>query len=192
MGYEKVPDVQTNDVNPVSWFSLYAKISTIIGMVVFLFLMIMTVVPSNTNQSNVFDKIFINWMDYPMEERERACTFEECYDTSCDWNLAPHTCLRWNGGPHGGCSQKPWNRDTCTEGCDLSGCIALDIPEDYESCSAQCDDEWCAAEERLCGSSVPYQCTDGASKFGCNDDPMMWTLIASTSSCSTCCDARTC
>jgi hypothetical protein len=31
-----------------------------------------------------------------------ACSFEDCYASNCDHEIAPYTCLFNNGGPHGG------------------------------------------------------------------------------------------
>jgi hypothetical protein len=43
-------------------------------------------------------------LNVPMEgmAEVRACTFHECYSTACDKKTAPYTCVRNNGGPHGG------------------------------------------------------------------------------------------
>jgi hypothetical protein len=120
-----------------------------------------------------------------------ACTFSECFASNCNWESAPYTCLLWNGGPHGGCSQVPWIEGTCTTQCDLSGCADYVIPDDEESCDVPCDEAWCGTG-RLCGSDVPYQCTTGASTFGCSSDEYQWTLISSSASCSACCDVNTC
>jgi hypothetical protein len=32
----------------------------------------------------------------------RSCTFDECYQASCNFKVAPFICLRNNGGPHMG------------------------------------------------------------------------------------------
>lgn len=32
----------------------------------------------------------------------RPCTFEECFASNCNHEVAPYTCLYHNGGPHGG------------------------------------------------------------------------------------------
>lgn len=119
------------------------------------------------------------------------CTFDECNASNCDHTLAPYTCLFHNGGPHGGCSDHPWLSETCTTQCDLTGCAELDIPEDVTSCSVKCEDEWCAGG-RLCGSDVPYQCTEGSSRFGCSADDFLWTFRSAATSCSSCCDVNTC
>jgi hypothetical protein len=119
------------------------------------------------------------------------CTFDECNASNCDHTLAPYTCLRHNGGPHGGCSAVPWADWTCTDQCDLTGCEGLSIPEDSESCDVDCDQEWCDSG-RLCGPEVPYQCTAGSSRFGCSADEYQWTFRSSAPSCSSCCNSITC
>merc|ERR1740117_1506807 len=48
-----------------------------------------------------------------------SCTFEECYGSNCNQEVAPFTCLFNNGGPHGGCSPTPWLEGTCTTSCDF-------------------------------------------------------------------------
>jgi len=122
----------------------------------------------------------------------RDCTFNECFDTSCDKKLAPFVCERWNGGPMGGCSPTPWLEGTCDDFCNLSNCESLPIPPTTDSCQdVQCSIEWCESPQ-LCGSDVPYQCTNGSGRFGCSDDPLQWTLRSSTSTCSECCDITTC
>ena len=74
-----------------------------------------------------------------------ACTFDECYATSCNWNSAPYTCLRWNGGPMGGCSTTPWEAGTCDVECDLSNCASLPIPADTPNCNdTPCPASWCS------------------------------------------------
>jgi hypothetical protein len=121
-----------------------------------------------------------------------SCTFDECNASNCDHTLAPYTCLFHNGGPHGGCSDHEWLPETCTTQCDLSGCAGLDIPDDVSSCSGvECEQEWCHAG-RLCGSDVPYQCTDGSARFGCSADEFQWTFRSAATSCSACCDVNTC
>ena len=122
----------------------------------------------------------------------RACSFDECYASSCDWSLAPYTCLFWNGGPHGGCSATPWIDGTCDEQCDLSSCAGLPIPDNAQTCSLPCPASWCADAARLCGTAVPYQCTVGAAAYGCSDDELHWTLEVQKTACSECCDVTTC
>mmetsp|Transcript_14896 Transcript_14896/g.41165 ORF Transcript_14896/g.41165 Transcript_14896/m.41165 type:complete len:233 (+) Transcript_14896:245-943(+) len=124
-----------------------------------------------------------------------ACTFEECYGSNCNWQLAPYTCLFMNGGPHGGCSPTPWVvPETCTQQCDLSGCDDQEPPANVKSCDVPCDDaEWCnAVGERLCGSAAPFQCTVGSAAFGCSDDKYTWTFKTSIPTCSACCNADKC
>lgn len=121
----------------------------------------------------------------------RACSFKECYASSCNQKVAPFTCLFHNGGPHGGCSATPWVSGTCTISCDLSHCAGLDIPKDTDSCDKPCKKEVCTAD-RLCNANAPYQCTSGAATFGCALDKLEWTLKTSSQTCSSCCDATTC
>jgi len=131
-----------------------------------------------------------DFVDFDVTLRE--CTFNECFDTSCDKKLAPFVCERWNGGPMGGCSPTPWLEGTCDDFCNLSNCDTLPIPPTTDSCKdVHCTIEWCESPQ-LCGSDVPYQCTNGSGRFGCSDDPLQWTLYVSTSTCSECCDITTC
>jgi hypothetical protein len=125
------------------------------------------------------------------EETARACTFDECNRSNCNHDLAPYTCLFHNGGVHGGCSPVPWTDFTCTEQCDLTGCDGLSIPEDSKSCDKDCDQEWCDTG-RLCGPEVPFQCTEGSSRFGCSADEFQWTFRSSQPSCSSCCNIMAC
>lgn len=120
-----------------------------------------------------------------------ACTFDECYATRCNSKVAPFTCVFHNGGPHGGCSLVPWTDESCTKSCDLTNCDDLEIPSDTKSCDEPCDADWCAAG-RLCGPDVPYQCTGGASTYGCSSDKFQWTLLTTSTACSSCCDISNC
>jgi len=124
----------------------------------------------------------------------RECTFAECYATSCDQVTAPFVCQKWNGGPMGGCSPTPWVTGTCDDSCSLSNCDKLSIPPTTKTCKdVQCgeDDTWCDSPQ-LCGEDTPYQCTNGAGRFGCSTDPLHWTLLSSDTTCSECCDITTC
>jgi len=120
-----------------------------------------------------------------------SCTFEECYGSNCNQEVAPFTCLFNNGGPHGGCSPTPWLEGTCTTSCDLTNCGLLDIPEDTKSCDQPCDQTFCTNyADRLCGDDVPYQCTSGSAKFGCSNGKLEWTLRTSSDTCSSCCNTN--
>eukprot|EP00555_Chaetoceros_dichaeta_P003421 CAMPEP_0198250482 /NCGR_PEP_ID=MMETSP1447-20131203/1659_1 /TAXON_ID=420782 /ORGANISM="Chaetoceros dichaeta, Strain CCMP1751" /LENGTH=197 /DNA_ID=CAMNT_0043935327 /DNA_START=109 /DNA_END=702 /DNA_ORIENTATION=+ len=122
----------------------------------------------------------------------RACSFAECYSSSCNANVAPFTCLRHNGGPHGGCSPVEWSGPTCDDQCSMEHCGDMAIPEDTNSCAGvECGDDWCTIGQ-TCGPSVPYQCKDGSARFGCSADPLAWTLLSKDTECSVCCDATTC
>merc|ERR1719491_2584004 len=124
----------------------------------------------------------------------RECTFAECYATSCDKESASFVCQKWNGGPMGGCSPTPWVTGTCDDSCSLSNCDKLPIPPTTKTCQdVQCgeDDTWCDSPQ-LCGEDTPYQCTNGAGRFGCSTDPLHWTLLSSDTTCSECCDITTC
>jgi hypothetical protein len=120
-----------------------------------------------------------------------ACTFDECARSNCNAEAAPYTCLFHNGGVHGGCSPIPWVLGTCTTQCDISGCDDLAIPDSIEDCNQKCPEKWCAMG-RVCGGDAPYQCTNGASAFGCSDDAYHWTFRVSEPACSSCCDGTTC
>mmetsp|Transcript_32804 Transcript_32804/g.79743 ORF Transcript_32804/g.79743 Transcript_32804/m.79743 type:complete len:203 (-) Transcript_32804:218-826(-) len=148
--------------------------------------------PSNTTSStgNNLPHIALEGMAKP--DTARSCTFDECFASNCDWKIAPFTCLFHNGGPHGGCSAAPWYESTCSDQCDLTGCSELDIPDEQDGCDIPCDDDWCANGQRLCGPDVPYQCTSGSSTFGCAADEYMWTLRVESTSCSSCCNVKTC
>jgi hypothetical protein len=122
----------------------------------------------------------------------RACSFEECFATNCNAEVAPYTCLFNNGGPHGGCSPTPWIKGTCTESCDLKDCGSIEIPDDVASCEKkQCEKEWCEGGQ-VCHTDTMYQCTDGAARFGCSTDALHWTLKTDGTTCSKCCDTTTC
>jgi len=122
----------------------------------------------------------------------RDCTFDECYASNCDKETAPFTCEFHNGGPHGGCSSTPWTELTCDDQCDLTVCSSLPIPDTVESCKgAQCSTEWCT-QGQLCGTDIPYQCTDGSARFGCSTNDLKWTLKSADVVCSSCCDVATC
>ena len=41
------------------------------------------------------------------------------------------------------------------------------------------------------GASVPFQCVEGAARFGCSADEYGWELV-DDSTCGECCDVRTC
>jgi len=120
-----------------------------------------------------------------------ACTFDECFATHCNAEVAPFTCLLHNGGPHGGCSDSPWLPETCDKQCDLSACSDLEIPASTESCDVPCDAKWCEMN-RFCGKDAPYQCTSGSSAFGCSSDKLAWTLRSASTTCSACCNSNTC
>lgn len=123
----------------------------------------------------------------------QACTFDECYASNCNQLIAPYTCLRHNGGPHGGCSPAPWiTPSTCTTQCDLTHCADLDIPDDTESCDdIPCEEDVCMGE-RLCEHHAPYQCTAGSARFGCSEGKFEWTLNTADTTCSSCCNAKSC
>jgi len=124
----------------------------------------------------------------------RDCTFTECYASPCDKKLAPFVCQLWNGGPMGGCSPTPWVTGTCDDSCSLAQCHLLPIPPTTPTCEdVQCgeEDTWCDSPQ-LCGEETPYQCTNGAGRFGCSTDPLHWTLESSDATCSECCDITTC
>jgi hypothetical protein len=126
------------------------------------------------------------------ETTARPCTFDECNGSNCNHKVAPYTCLFHNGGPHGGCSETPWTEASCTDQCDLTGCSDLAIPDDAPSCDdVDCEEDWCG-NGRLCGPDVPYQCTDGSSRFGCSADKFKWTFRSADTSCASCCNIKTC
>lgn len=123
-----------------------------------------------------------------------SCTFKECYASNCNHDVAPFTCLFHNGGIHGGCSSTPWLEGTCTTQCDLTECARLTIPDDTVSCDTPCDDDTICVGfgERLCPDEVPYQCTAGSAKFGCNAGKLEWTLRTSDDTCYECCNTQSC
>ena len=120
------------------------------------------------------------------------CTFDECTRSMCNAETAPYVCLFHNGGVHGGCSPVPWTPETCTTQCDVAGCDDLEIPDSVQDCNQDCPQEWCEVGPRLCGSEAPYQCTDGASAFGCSADAYQWTFRVTEAACSSCCKASSC
>ena len=50
------------------------------------------------------ESMMMSSKDIPMvaEAHTRPCTFDECYASNCNHEVAPYTCLFNNGGPHGG------------------------------------------------------------------------------------------
>jgi hypothetical protein len=121
----------------------------------------------------------------------KACTFDECYASNCNQEVAPFTCLFNNGGPHGGCSPTPWTQESCDESCTLSGCKDLPIPKSVKGCTDPCPKDWCAGGQ-VCPSDVPYQCMVGSARYGCSTDSLTWTLHTDGSTCSSCCNAAAC
>ncbi|KAL7581709.1 hypothetical protein ACA910_022250 [Epithemia clementina (nom. ined.)] len=125
-------------------------------------------------------------------ETARSCTFDECFEASCDFESAPFICLIHNGGPHMGCSPVTWTSDTCDDSCNLSDCDDMEIPPDTDMCEGlDCGSEWCAGGQ-VCPTAAPYQCQDGSARFGCSSDPFHWTLRTNGAECSKCCDASLC
>lgn len=124
----------------------------------------------------------------------KKCTFEECNAASCDVDTAPFTCVRNNGGVHGGCSPRPWAREHCEHQCDLSDCEYVRIPISADSCKyVKCDKAWCASNNTVrCPDAAPYQCLEGSAKFGCSTDLDMWGFKTVNTTCSKCCDTVTC
>jgi hypothetical protein len=124
----------------------------------------------------------------------KPCTFDECAGSNCNYDKAPFTCLFHNGGVHGGCSATPWAKFTCTTQCDLTDCASLEIPKGTKDCKQECSKKWCDTQQgRLCDDEkAPYQCTDGASTYGCSADPYHWTIRVSATACSSCCEATLC
>jgi hypothetical protein len=133
--------------------------------------------------------------DVPLEDLEHAprpCSFDECYATNCNEEVAPYTCLFHNGGPHGGCSPIPWVLETCSEQCDLKHCSSIEIPDDVDSCENQeCGKDWCLVLQ-VCPLDAQFQCMDGSARFGCSTDALHWTLKTDGTTCSKCCDTVTC
>jgi hypothetical protein len=147
---------------------------------------------SNTaSSSSVLDELSMLGATSKGSKKAPSCTFDECFSSNCDHEIAPFTCLMNNGGPHGGCSTSPWIEGTCEKQCDLSGCSDLPMPDDVEDCDLPCDEEWCDGE-RLCPSAVSYQCSVGSAAYGCSDDKLEWTLRTSSATCSSCCNADLC
>ena len=123
----------------------------------------------------------------------RDCTFDECYASHCNQEVAPFTCLFHNGGPHGGCSPVPWNKDTCDDSCSLTDCHELAIPDSVKGCTDPCPPNWCQeAGGQVCPPPVPYQCMAGSARFGCSADSLTWALYTDGATCSSCCDASSC
>lgn len=133
-------------------------------------------------------------MEMPLmgDPEVRLCTFDECFATNCNKQVAPFVCEFHNGGPHGGCSEYAWIEGTCDDQCNLAKCDSMVIPDTVDSCEGvECGADWCAGGQ-VCGPDVPYQCKSGSARFGCNADKLQWTLRTSDSVCSECCDATTC
>uniref|UniRef100_A0A7S2R5B5 Uncharacterized protein n=1 Tax=Eucampia antarctica TaxID=49252 RepID=A0A7S2R5B5_9STRA len=122
----------------------------------------------------------------------RNCNFDECFDSSCNADVAPYMCMRHNGGPHGGCSPIEWTSFTCDDQCSMKKCAEMEIPEDTNNCAGvECGADWCK-NGQLCNTDVSYQCQNGSARYGCSADPLQWTLFTHDSTCSDCCDTTTC
>ena len=121
----------------------------------------------------------------------RPCTWSECTSSKCSPSTAPYTCLKWNGGPHGGCSSTPWLVGTCDDQCSLTSCSTLPTPPGTATCSKPCPKSHCALPS-LCGLDVPYQCLEGSAANGCSDDEMHWTVDVQETTCGECCDVSSC
>ncbi|OEU11702.1 hypothetical protein FRACYDRAFT_270658 [Fragilariopsis cylindrus CCMP1102] len=161
------------------------------GGVVSMLLVIAIAVYSSTGSSATTAAATVALGNNYVSSSVPSCTFEECYGSNCNHEVAPFTCLFNNGGPHGGCSPTPWLEGTCTTSCDLTNCSFLDIPEDTKSCDQPCDQTFCTDyADRLCGDDVPYQCTSGSAKFGCSNGKLEWTLRTSSDTCSSCCNTN--
>jgi hypothetical protein len=183
---------ETRDTRP-SWFSFRTKAGLFMlgGAALVLFAGGM----KSGNQQAQVPSASLSSSSLPMmgssKPSARACTFDECNGSNCNHEVAPYTCLFHNGGPHGGCSAIPWTDASCDDQCDLTDCDDIPIPEDAPSCDEDCEEDWCG-NGRLCGSDVPYQCTDGSSRFGCSADEYKWTFKSAATTCSSCCNINTC
>jgi hypothetical protein len=198
MSYQKVPPITLHEeeqqrmtgepvASPAASWSMRSKL----GLAIFGVLGMASAVLYGANRTSAAAAGASNLAPLGSTNTVTPCTFEECSGSNCDYELAPYTCVFHNGGVHGGCSDAPWVEGSCTHQCDLSGCESLDIPHDTEDCKTKCDKKWCAMG-RLCGPEVQYQCTGGASTFGCSSDEYQWTYKSLSTSCSSCCDVTTC
>jgi hypothetical protein len=180
---------ETRDTRP-SWFSFRAKAGLfMLGGAALVFFA--GGMQSSGNQAHTPSAASSLPLMGSSKNTARPCTFDECNGSNCNHEVAPYTCLFHNGGPHGGCSAVPWTDASCSDQCDLTGCDDLPIPEDAESCDVDCEEDWCG-NGRLCGKDVPYQCTDGSSRFGCSADKFKWAFRSAATSCSSCCNIKTC
>lgn len=140
------PDART-DLRTDWGVSLHAKIGlVVIGAAVLLLSATGGHISSQPKVGSTIYPVEVTSVARAVEASSRPCTFDECYDSKCDQELAPYTCLFHNGGPHGGCGPAPWIEGTCTEQCDLRGCVDLPIPDNVEDCDAPCSASWCASE----------------------------------------------
>ena len=152
----------------------------------------------------------------------RSCTVEECLSSPCDDQdimisssrertiPRPYNCLslRRNDSVRGGCGETPWTKDVCAVQCDATDCgellneidgepvdddkPVLIHPDPPLHCDVDCPKEWCETG-RLCGGGdAAYQCTSGASVFGCSSDRYQWTVRSTEADCSSCSKATTC
>merc|ERR1740139_91467 len=114
------------------------------------------------------------------------CTVKECFTSGCP-ETSPFLC-RSNSG----CSGQTWQKESgCLEQCTLENCD-VDVPSDAATCDGvQCTEEWCE-QGQTCGPTVPYQCVEGGSRFGCSADEFAWGVRSGDNVCSHCCDYRTC
>lgn len=113
------------------------------------------------------------------------CTVAECFTSGCP-RTAPFRCHSNNG-----CSGQTWQKGSCLSQCTLEHCT-YEIPSDADTCAGvQCPEHMCK-QGQSCGFTAPYQCLEGASRFGCNGDEFGWTTRTGNNVCSKCCDSRTC
>ena len=145
---------------------------------------------SSFHRTNGADILF-NEAESPMMASGpvRDCSLKECFLAGCPAHTAPFHCKSNNG-----CSATPWAKGTCDDDdqCSLKICDSYTIPDSAKSCEGvECGAQWCKGWQK-CGNVAPFQCLEGASRYGCSSDELSWTIKSGDNVCSKCCDARTC
>lgn len=117
-----------------------------------------------------------------------TCSFDICESAGCDKALNPYYCEGT-----GGCAAVPWGGDCAGPSCSLDDCASVRPDGGAATCEGvACPTARCAdGAQQLCGDDQPYQCLTGSAGLGCSDDPYGWAAVVDTT-CSACCDARSC
>mmetsp|Transcript_20081 Transcript_20081/g.68025 ORF Transcript_20081/g.68025 Transcript_20081/m.68025 type:complete len:250 (+) Transcript_20081:101-850(+) len=120
------------------------------------------------------------------------CSFTDCKQSGCDVATHPFLCIDESGaGPTMGCNAAPWPADQCATACTLQNCDKVQRPDDAATCTNYACPAATCVQLQQCGVEHPFQCLVGSARYGCTDDEFGWIFSAPTT-CSSCCDTRTC